>query len=1054
MARLVDLGGAPVNESERIIIRLLVERLPADWSVIPNASLPDPRTGHAYEYDAIVVGDHAIFVIEVKGWRGVIRQLGRGDWQLDNGRVERNPLPLADQKARVLASHVKKAMDGQRAPYIQACLVAGHDETTFEVFGIDARRCLRPSEAIAYLTDPSQLSVSAAHGEFRSVHQKLVKVIAGELQARRRVGRRYASYTATKLQERNDEHAVFLGKHALLADARLVRIRAWYLSEYQYTAEQRASKRERLMRAAQALAQVGSHPRIATLRDFGEQDGEFFEVTDWSETGTLTAAFARGTLGRMPEEHKLRIIHDVAEALEAARKHGVYHRALNRDTVLLEADGHAKLTGFDLAFLEGAAGTVYGIAEGRDMRFVPPELRNATDYEVFDNSDLYSLAKMALFIFGDGFSPPVTQLLEQCASEDPSARLPDPAAFLDAMNRLRLSASAPAPAAPAARLPWAFSPGDVIDGVNVVVAELGRGSGSIVYRVQNEPLGSELALKLIVSPVETYDPAAEYKMLKSIESVHVPRAHWMGRVTQPDGSSAPYLLLDLIDGERLSTVIERGAIDLQQTFGWADDLLDALSALHHAGTVGVQHRDVKPENIIVGPRGAVLVDFGTAKTSTTAGAAPEGTLRYTPPDLSASGWAPHADVFAVACVLYAMLTGSHPWPAAPARKVVPARVDDLRPEISAEIANLLALALAPDAQTRFADAESLRRALLAARTLPTAELEPIAETPARSASSPQPASTSPSPRTTLAAVVEEAGSRIWTAARIHSLTRQSDLPVALANALRDCIVPWSADTPAAARDALLESEARASALEAPLPAAMPLAYDLLAGGLAPALTSTSVEAESSARRVTVDPKDRVLWFDALHFTEWAAIHDAAHVLSRSSTAWAWSVPIGRSDESPEFALDPVPADTQQVELPRGDRSGIELGALMKLRRRAIEDELLTVSDGPHRVWVVATAGLIYLGHGLRRDVGEGQGDRGDIARAAWAGAFPAGRSGAAGTALPSRYRDPTRTIGGRRYPVGRLAWPDAPGTAWLQTGGLALPERVLCLFRLDPEGTR
>lgn len=1050
MARLIDLGGAPVNDAERVVIRLLLDQLPADWSVIPNTSLPDPRTGHAYEYDAIVVGDHAIFVVEVKGWRGVIRQLGRADWQLDNGRVERNPLPLADQKARVLATHVKKAM-GQHGPYIQACLIAGNDETTFEVFGTDARRCLRPSEAIAYLTDPNQLSASAVRGEFRTVHDKLVTAIAGQLQPRRRVGRRYASYTAMRLQERDDEHAVFLGKHAILEDARVVRIRAWYLSEYQYTKEQRAAKRARLMRAAQALAQVGNHPRIAMLRDFGEQDGEFFEVTDWSETGTLTTAFVRGALGRMPEEHKMRIIRDLAEAIEAARKHGVYHRALNTDAVLLEADGRAKLTGFDLAFLEGASGTVYGAAQGRDMQFVPPELRNTADYEVFENSDLYSLAKMALFIFPNGLAPEIVELLERCASEAPAARPADPAAFLDALDGLqrRNAAPMPAPAASAKAL-GVFEPSDVIDGVNIVVAELGRGSGSIVYRVQNEPLGSELALKLIVAPAESYDPAAEYKMLKSIESVHVPRAHWMGRLKQPDGSSLPYLLLDLIDGERLSTVIERGRISLDEAFKWADDLLDALSALHHAGGVGVLHRDVKPENIVVGPRGAVLVDFGTAKTSTHAGAAPEGTLRYTPPDLSASGWAPQADVFAVACVLYAMLTGAHPWAEVPSREVLPKRVDELRPDVSAEVTKVIALALGSQAETRFADAESLRRALLAARTSPGLELVDVAPTPVASRPQPIQIANMPPPRTTLAAIMEDAGSRIWTATRIRSLTRQPDLAVALANALSECIAQWASETPAAARDALLESEARASALEAPLPEAMPQAYDVVASGLAPALLTSAVDGEGVAARLTVRANDHVLWFDALHFTEWTAIREAARVLTRTATAWAWTIPLARADASLESAFEPSPAITHRIELPRGDRSAIELGAVMKQRRQRIEDELLTVSEGGHRIWVVASAGLIYLGHGLRRDVGEGQGDCADAARAAWVAAFPAGRNGLTSGVLPSRLREPLRTIEGRHYPVGRLAWPDAPGTTWLQTGGLSFPERVLCLFRLDP----
>src|SRR5690606_38535657 len=162
-------------------------------------------------------------------------------------------------------------------------------------------------------------------------------------------------------------------------------------------------------------------------------------------------------------------------------------------------------------------------------------------------------------------------LLERCASDDPAARLPDPGAFVEALDGLR---GRPTPL-PVSVVPTrsgetlgVFAPGEAIDGVNVVVAELGRGSGSIVYCGLNEQLGSELALKLIVAPAETYDPAAEYKMLKSIESIHVPRAHWMGRAKLADGTSLPYLLLDLIDGERLSNVIERGPVDLDDAFKW------------------------------------------------------------------------------------------------------------------------------------------------------------------------------------------------------------------------------------------------------------------------------------------------------------------------------------------------------------------------------------------------------------------------------------------------------------------------------------------------------
>ena len=1038
MAHLIDLGGAPVNEAERVIIKLLADRLPGTWSVIPNASLPDPRTGHAYEYDAVVVGGHAVYVVEVKGWRGLIRQLGQADWQLDNGRVERNPLPLADQKARILASHVKKARLGsRRAPFVQACLVCGSDQSTFEVFGTDARRCLRPSELIQYLLDPSQLPVRAVRDEHRTVHDTIVHAITGPLRARRRVGRRYGSYTTTSLQERDEERAVFLGRHAMLDDDRVVRVRAWYLSDYKYTPEQRASERTRLMRAAEALAKVGDHPRIATLRDFGEHDGEFYEVTDWTDTGTLATAFARGALARMTADSKVRIVRDVAEALEAAWRHGVFHRALDPETVLLDADGRARLTGFDLAFVEGAGATVYGGASPRENGCVPPELRDPADYDVFDNSDLYSLAKMASLVFGQDLPEPLVSLLDRCMRDEPSERPSDPAVFLAELDEGWRPPDADSKAAsihPAGEAAFELAVGEVVGGVNVVLAELGRGVGSIVYRVENEPLGAELALKLMVHPSEGYDARAEYSALRAVDSAHIPRAHWMGRIPRPDAPALPYLLLELVEGERLSDVLERGPIELEQASAWIDDLLDGLAALHRSHA-GVLHRDVKPENIIIGPKGAVLVDFGTARERTDPGRSPEGSLRYSPPDLGETGWEPQADVFAAACVAYTMLTGAPPWSAAPSPDARPKRVDALCPDVPSTVADVLERALAPVAAERFVDADSLRRALGEAVAPPPSP--PVGTSGTRTSAS-------------LAAAVVEAGTAAWTASRVKSLTRHPDLQVALAAALRECIVPWAAATAQAARDGLLESEARAFALEQPLPEAMPHLYDVLMNGALPSPWSAPPEGESRAAWVDVRADDQVLWFDALHFTEWAFVLEAADVLNREASAWAWASPSPTREVPLDWVFDSEPDGAKVATLPRGDRAAVDLGALMKVRRERIEDELLAASEGGGRIWVGASAGLIYLGHGLRRDVGDAEGDRADAVRATWAAAFPKGRIAGEGGPLPSRLLEPVRVREGHRFPVGRLAWPDAPGTPWLQAGGLSLPESVLPLFCLSP----
>ncbi len=1010
MARLVDLGGSPVNEAEREVVALLLRDLPAGWSVIPNASLPDPRTGHSYEYDAICVGPHVVYVVEVKGWRGRVRQLGQADWQLEGGRVERNPLNLTDQKARVLASRLKAAVPGP--PYVQACLASGSDDTVFEVPGLDARRCLRPCELVPYLLDPARTGRPVT--DHRSQHEAIVRAVTGSLEARRAVGRRYGSWLATSLQERDEEHAVWFGKHALLDDGRMARIRAWYLSAYRYTPEQRAAEQARRRRSADALARVGDHPRIARLLDFGETEGEFYEVTEWSAEGTLLTALLRGGLTRLDADRKVRILRDIAEGLAAAAAQGVFHRALSLEAVLLDAEGRARITAFDLAYIEDASGTVYGAAVPPHREFLAPELRNPKDYKVFESCDLYALAKMSRILFANSLPSGVQALLDRCAKEDPGDRPQDPAAFLRELDAIE---APPTPLPPTDRV----GPGDTLDGVNVVLGELGRGTGATVYRVANEPLGRELAMKLVTAAPDGYDATAEYRLLRSVDSPHVPRAHWLGRLTRPGGGYSPYLLLDLVEGERLSDMIARGPLPVNRALDLGADLLDALDALHRAGAGGVLHRDVKPENVVVGPDGAVLVDFGAARAGTDGGNAAAATLRVSPPDLTETGWQPQADVFAAACVIYEMLAGTPPWVDAPTAKAAPIGLDAVRADVPPRVAAILATALQPRVAERFATAIALRDALASARAVPPARVDN---------------------RTNLSIAVEAAGDALWSAARVQDLTRHPDLAVPLAEALRSCVVPPVDDSSEAARDALLATEARAMALEAPLPEAMGSIYDAFVAGLTPAPMDAGVSEDPRAARQA--PR-RTLAFDALHYTEWAVIADALRSLGRRFQVFAW-VPPPSTGLAAAFAGD---GRALACSLPRGDRAAVELGALLVARRRLVEDALLAFLVEPGPGWVGASEGLVYLGHGLRRDVGEGLGDRADAARATWVAAFPTGRAGPVGGPLPSRLARPTRTAGALRHPVGRLAWPDAPGTTWLQGGGFSLPERLQLLFSVE-----
>ena len=142
---------------------------------------------------------------------------------------------------------------------------------------------------------------------------------------------------------------------------------------------------------------------------------------------------------------------------------------------------------------------------------------------------------------------------------------------------------------------------------------------------------------------------------------------------------------------------------------------DVAAALDHAHGLGVIHRDVKPENILLGEHGAIVADFGLALAVEVAGGDTlsssglvVGTPEYTSPEQAqASRHVDHrGDIYALGCVVYEMLTGSPPFTgtaqAVYARHTSepPPRVRTVRPDVPERIEDALIACLAkrPDAR--------------------------------------------------------------------------------------------------------------------------------------------------------------------------------------------------------------------------------------------------------------------------------------------------------------------------------------------------------------------
>jgi serine/threonine protein kinase len=186
-----------------------------------------------------------------------------------------------------------------------------------------------------------------------------------------------------------------------------------------------------------------------------------------------------------------------------------------------------------------------------------------------------------------------------------------------------------------------------------------------------------------------------------------------------------FLVMQFIDGDDLSTLIQqRGRhFDVAQVIPWADTLLGALEYIHHQYPP-VIHRDIKPQNIKLTPRGELfLIDFGLAKDATTPTQSGKSihafTLAYAPPEqIKGEGTDARSDLFSLGATLYHLLTGELPVDVkVRAEAIRYAMPDPLRPahqlnlQVPFGLSAVLARAMALDRERRFPTAAEMRQAI-------------------------------------------------------------------------------------------------------------------------------------------------------------------------------------------------------------------------------------------------------------------------------------------------------------------------------------------------------
>jgi len=251
-----------------------------------------------------------------------------------------------------------------------------------------------------------------------------------------------------------------------------------------------------------------------------------------------------------------------------------------------------------------------------------------------------------------------------------------------------------------------------------ILEELGKGGMGEVYRVKDEKLDEEIALK-VLKPEIAVDKNIierfknELKLARKIAHKHVCKMYDLN-----EEEETPYIAMEYVDGEDLKSHIrKKEKLTQEEAISIAKQVCEGLAEAHE---IGVIHRDLKPQNIMIDDKGrAKIMDFGIARSVEAPGVTASGMIIGTPDYISpeqAEGEEAdqRSDIYALGVILYEMVTGSVPFEGDTAFSValkhktkLPSDPKKLNPGISENLGRLILICMEKERERRYQTAEAL-----------------------------------------------------------------------------------------------------------------------------------------------------------------------------------------------------------------------------------------------------------------------------------------------------------------------------------------------------------
>lgn len=733
-------------------------------------------TGHVYEVDLLVATPGGLYLIEIKSLHGRLYNSGT-TWMLGNQSVRTfdNPLHLADTKAKrlrsLLTAQVRRSGRNDRIPFIQGAVFLSVPSLRIElddnqlhwVFGpepAEGQTARLPGLWSGLLArtprdDPQReltASASRALGKLLETvgigrSRRYYQVGSWQLDARPLdIGPTWQDYLAT--------HAQFDKEH------RRVRI---YLVERNSAKAERASIERAARREVLALHGI-SHPGIVQVDGMEPHEGGPALIFRHHPQAMRLDHFMAEYGDKLEIGTRLDMIRQLGDAVGHAHSRRLYHRALSARSVLVEpgkvrnpaddpwVNPRLRISDWQAAVREASSNSGGSGVPVTPSSRMGAHLERAAEAYLAPELSTPAPDPVALDIFGLGTlsylllsgRPPAatrTELLNRLATDNGLRPSADADSVSEFMDELVQAATAPVPAQRLASVAELLDmlvcveeeltapsadpgpqidllearPGDVVSDWQIS-RKLGTGSTSRAFLAKNLRTGADEVLKVALSDEKAGRLAHEARVLRGLH-----QDSRIIRLAREEPIEIPPRTMIVLEHAGATTVARKlrddGRLTVDELETYADYLFGAVD---HLQGEGVNHRDIKPDNIAIRirpnrTRQLVLFDFSLAGVAVTEIEA--GTPGYLDPFLGTASrpvYDDHAERYAVAVTLHEMASGELPvW----GDGVTDARLTDGPPVLAVEafdpairdgLVDFFIRALDREAKRRFTSLKEMR----------------------------------------------------------------------------------------------------------------------------------------------------------------------------------------------------------------------------------------------------------------------------------------------------------------------------------------------------------